>query len=149
MSHDPTTTPAPSEPAPSDNSPTTVRVPAEPADATALTIAQRGTEAARALHAAGVIDLDAGLALLGPALRGEAFDAAAAVRDLRSRKPALFASRSAAGAGVPRATMTAGADVAGPREALMRAAERAATTGDRNAVLSYQRLKREAAALGV
>lgn len=147
MSNDPTTTPAPSAPGTETTQTATPRTPAEPADASALTIAQRGNEAARALHAAGVIDLDAGLALLEPALRGEGFDAAAAVRELKGRKPVLFATR-AAGAGAPRATMAAASEPDGPRESLMRAAERAATTGDRNAVLSYQRLKREAAALG-
>lgn len=148
MTTEPTTSPAPIAPPAGDPAPAPPRTPAEPANALALTIAQRGNEAARALHAAGVIDLDAGLALLEPSLRGEAFDPAAVVRDLKARKPMLFAARPGASPSGPRATMSAGADPNTTQEALMRAAERAAATGDRNAVLSYQRLKREAASLG-
>lgn len=124
--------------------------PKEPADQhappTPLTVAQRSTAAARALHDAGIIDLDAGLALIEHALEQPAFDAPAAVGQLKRLKPALF--RAAAGSphatGVrvaPSATM-APASPTDHRHEITRAAQRAAASGDRNALLTYMRAKR-------
>lgn len=137
--------PEPAAPSPSEPTPIPAP-PKEPADAAGpLTLAQRSTAAARALHAAGIIDLDAGLALLEHALEAPTFDASQAVGQLRNLKPALFrapalpAPRPSRPS--PSATMAPAAPD-DPRHALVSAAHRAALSGDRNAVLTYLRAKR-------
>lgn len=87
----------------------------------------------RELWAEGAVDLETVALLTEAAVAGmEKADVAAAVKDLRRRKPFLFRTGPAGGA--------MGGRVEG--EGLTAAAEEARESGDRNALLRYLRLKR-------
>jgi hypothetical protein len=95
---------------------------------------QRAQAVERELTRAGAIDLEAAAMLLGPALAEPDADVAAAVRDLRSRKPFLFAP--------PAGPSGASMGPAVPLDELGQMATDARSTGDRAALLRYLRRRR-------
>jgi hypothetical protein len=103
-----------------------------------LAAAQRAGLLRSMLAEAGAVDVDAAQALIEPGLASQDQpDVAAAVRDLRRRKPRLFAVPPASAAGV----MGADPRAAGPSTADL-LAEAAARTGDRRTLLGYLRARR-------
>jgi hypothetical protein len=103
-------------------------------------------DAQQALFAAGILDLETGVALVKQRIAAApdpaaAPDIAAIVKSIRTAKPALF---KPAPARTPSATL-APAPTADPRTDLARAADAARSTGDARSLMSYLRLKRAAA----
>ena len=103
----------------------------------ALDAVERRQRVDRALADADAIDLESARLLTEVALGGES-DIEGAVADLRRRKPFLFRSRGV------RAGPAPGGRAPQAAEGLIEAAEEAARTGDRRALLRYLDLRRGA-----
>ncbi|HYE03208.1 MAG TPA: hypothetical protein VD963_08225 [Phycisphaerales bacterium] len=104
----------------------------------ALAESEQRRKVAQLLIEAGTTDMDAAAALIEKEIAGGATDLAALVRELRRRKPHLFApAREAHPGGAMSARWRPP-----PGDDLEEIAGRAASTGDRALLLRYLRLRR-------
>ncbi len=105
----------------------------------ALDAAERRREIDRQLAEADALDLETARLMTEAALSAmDEADVAAAIADLRERKPFLFAR-----AGAPWRARTAPAAPGADGDCLSAIAERAAASGDRASLIEYLRARRE------